>query len=118
VFNRPDSRFFKQEYVDQSQEYFERYGGRTIVIARFVPIVRTVAPVMAGVAKMDYRTFLLFNVIGGIAWGVGLTTLGYYLGQIDFIERNLEPIILLIVAISFIPIFLELRRARRDRPPA
>lgn len=118
VFNRPDSRFFKQEYVEQSQEYFEKYGGRTVVIARFVPIVRTIAPVMAGVAKMEYRTFLLFNVIGGIAWGVGLTTLGYFLGQIDFIERNLEPIILVIVAISFIPIFLELRRARRGQAGA
>lgn len=118
VFRRPDSRFFKQEYVERSQEYFEHYGGRTIVIARFVPIVRTIAPVMAGVSKMDYRTFLFFNVIGGIAWGVGLTTLGYFLGRIDFIEKNLEPIILLIVAISFVPILLELRRARRGPPPA
>lgn len=118
VFRRPDSRFFKQEYVERSQEYFEHYGGRTIVIARFVPIVRTIAPVMAGVSKMDYRTFLFFNVIGGIAWGVGLTTLGYFLGQIDFIEKNLEPIILVIVAISFVPIFLELRRARRNPPLA
>ncbi|MBM3666610.1 MAG: DedA family protein [Actinobacteria bacterium] len=117
VFRRPDSRFFKQEYVERSQQYFEHYGGRTIVIARFVPIVRTIAPVMAGVSKMDYRRFLFFNVIGGIAWGVGLTSLGYFLGQIEFIEENLEPIILLIVAISFIPIVLELRRARRDPPP-
>ena len=113
VFRRPESRFFKQEYVDRSREYFDRYGGRTVVIARFVPIVRTVVPVMAGVSRMDYRTFLLFNIVGGILWGVGLTTLGYFLGQVPFIERNLEPIILVIVAISFIPILLELRRARR-----
>lgn len=118
VFRRPDSRFFKQEYVDRSQEYFDRYGGRTVVIARFVPIVRTVVPVMAGVSRMEYRTFLLFNVIGGILWGVGLTVLGYFLGQIAFIEQNLEPIILGIVAISFIPIVLELRRARRGGPRA
>ena len=118
VFNRPDSRFFKREYVEQSQQYFDRYGGRTVVIARFVPIVRTIAPVMAGVAKMDYRTFLMFNVIGGIAWGIGLTTLGYFLGQVAFIEKNLEPIILVIVALSFIPIFLEIRRARRGRQSA
>ena len=114
VFRRPDSRFFRQEYVERSTEFFERYGARTIVIARFVPIVRTLAPVMAGVSRMSYRTFVVFNVIGGIAWGVGLTTLGYFLGQVEFVHDNLEPIILGIVALSVVPIGLELLRARRQ----
>ena len=114
VFKRPDSRFFREEYVERSREFFERYGARTIVIARFVPIVRTLAPVMAGVSKMNYRTFVLFNVIGGIGWGVSVTTLGYFLGQVEFVKANLEPIILGIVALSVLPIALELWRARRN----
>lgn len=118
VFRRPDSRFFREEYVERSAEFFERYGARTIVIARFVPIVRTLAPVMAGVARMDYRTFLVYNVVGGICWGVGVTALGYFLGQIQFVHDNIEPIILGIVALSFIPIAVELLRARRSRPAA
>lgn len=118
VFRRPDSRFFREEYVERSAEFFDRYGARTVVIARFVPIVRTLAPVMAGVARMNYRTFVTYNVIGGVAWGVGLTTLGYFLGQVQFVHDNIEPIILGIVALSFIPIALELLRARRDRPAA
>jgi membrane-associated protein len=113
VFKRPDSRFFREEYVERSREFFDRYGARTIVIARFVPIVRTLAPVMAGVSRMNYRTFLIFNIIGGIGWGVGVTTLGYFLGQVDFVRANLEPIILGIVALSVIPIVVELLKARR-----
>jgi len=113
VFRRPDSRFFREEYVERSREFFDRYGARTIVIARFVPIVRTLAPVMAGVSRMNYRTFVFFNVIGGIAWGVSVTTLGYFLGQVEFVHDNLEPIILGIVALSVLPIAVELLRARR-----
>jgi membrane-associated protein len=113
VFQRPDSRLFRHEYVDRSQDYFERYGARTIVIARFVPIVRTLAPLMAGVGRMHYPTFLKWNIIGGIAWGVGLTTLGYFLGQVEFVRENLEPIILGIVFLSVLPIVFELTRARR-----
>lgn len=113
VFKRPDSRFFREEYVERSREFFDRYGARTIVIARFVPIVRTLAPVMAGVSRMNYRTFVLFNVIGGIGWGISVTTLGYFLGQVDFVRANLEPIILGIVALSVLPIAVELLKARR-----
>jgi membrane-associated protein len=113
LFRRPDSRFFRQEYVENAHSYFERYGARTIVVARFVPIVRTLAPMIAGMARMDYATFLKWNILGGVLWGTGLTTLGYFLGQVEFIEKNLEPVLLAIVAISFIPIFLELTRARR-----
>ena len=122
VFNKPDSRFFQQEYVDKAYEYFEKYGARTIVLARFVPIVRTFAPVVAGVSKMRYRTFVTYNVIGGILWGAGVVLLGYFLGQIEFVADNIEPIILLIVAISVMPIALEILRARRQHrtgpPPA
>jgi membrane-associated protein len=113
VFKRPDSRFFREEYVERSREFFDRYGARTIVIARFVPIVRTLAPVMAGVSRMNYRTFVVFNVIGGVAWGVSITTLGYFLGQVEFVHDNLEPIILGIVALSVLPIAIELLKARR-----
>jgi len=113
VFNRPDSRFFRQEYVLKAEEFFAEHGPRTIILARFVPIVRTLAPVMAGVARMRYRTFVVFNVIGGVAWGVGVTLLGYFLGQIQFVHDNIEPIIIGIVAISLIPVAHELLRARR-----
>ena len=122
VFNRPDSRFFQQEFVDTAYAYFERYGPRTIVLARFVPIVRTFAPVVAGVSKMHYRTFVTYNIVGGVLWGVGVTLLGVFLGGIPFVADNVEPIILGIVALSVLPIVLEVLRARREHrsgpPPA
>lgn len=113
IFNRPDSRLFKQEYVDKSYAFFERYGGRTIVIARFVPIVRTFAPVIAGVSKMSRRTFTTYNVVGAIVWAAGVPLLGFYLGQIQFVADNLEAAILLIVVLSILPIVVEVLRARR-----
>jgi membrane-associated protein len=115
IFSRPESRFLHPDHIERSSEFFERYGARTIVLARFVPIVRTLAPVMAGASSMRYRTFLAYNVIGGVAWGAGVTTLGYVLGQVAFVEANLEPIILLIVALSVAPIAVELLRARRAK---
>lgn len=119
LFRRPDSRFFRQEHVERAQSYFERYGARTIVIARFVPIVRTFAPLTAGVARMDYWTFLKFNILGGVLWGAGVTTLGYYLGQIEFIRSHLEPVLLAIIGLSVLPIVAELTRGRRaTRKPA
>ncbi len=114
VFNRPDSRLFKREYVDKAYSYFERYGARTIVLARFVPIVRTFTPVVAGVSKMDRRIFTLYNVLGGILWGAGVVLLGFFLGQIDFVAKHVEVIILGIVVLSVVPIALELLRARRS----
>jgi len=116
LFNRPDSRFFRREYVDRSAEFFEKHGPKTVVLARFVPIVRTFVPVMAGTSKMHYRTFVTYNVVGGLLWGVGVTSLGYFLGQVDFVKENIEPILLLIVFISVIPVFIELFRASRTRP--
>jgi membrane-associated protein len=114
IFNRPDSRIFQQEYVDKSYAYFERYGGRTIVLARFVPIVRTFAPVVAGVSRMSRRTFTGYNVLGGVLWAAGVPLLGYYLGRVELIADNLEPVILIIVAISVLPIVVEVLRARRE----
>jgi len=115
LFRRPDSRFFKQENVDKAQGFFDRYGAKTIVLARFVPIVRTFAPIVAGVSRMNYRTFVTYNVVGGFAWAVGITLLGYFLGQVDVIEQNLELAILSIVAISVVPIALELWKAHKEK---
>ncbi|HEX6569050.1 MAG TPA: VTT domain-containing protein [Acidimicrobiales bacterium] len=114
IFRRPDSRFFKQENVDKAQGFFDRYGAKTIVLARFVPVVRTFAPIVAGVSRMQYRTFVTFNVIGGALWALGVTLLGYFLGQIEFIEQNLEIAILTVVAISVTPVALELWKARKE----
>jgi membrane-associated protein len=116
LFNRPDSRFFRREYVDKSAEFFEKHGPKTVVLARFVPIIRTFVPVMAGTSRMRYRTFVTYNVVGGLIWGVGVTALGYYLGQVEFIKQNIEPVLLLIVAISVTPIIFELLKARRAKP--
>lgn len=110
IFNKPDSRFFKQEYITQTNAFFAKYGGRSIVLARFVPFVRTYAPVAAGVGKMPYRHFVSYNVIGALLWGVGITVLGYFLGQVDFIHENIETVLVLIVFISVLPVILEVSR--------
>ena len=115
LFRRPDSRFFKQENVDKAQAFFDKHGPKAIVLARFVPIVRTFTPITAGVSRMEYRTFVRFNVIGGTIWAFGVTLLGYFLGQVDVIEENLEVAILMVVAISLTPIALELLRSRSRR---
>lgn len=121
VFNRPDSRIFQQEYVDKSYAYFEKYGGRTIIIARFVPIVRTFAPVVAGVSRMRRRTFTKFNVIGGILWAGGIPLIGYYLGKVQFVADHVEKFILGIIVLSVLPIVVEVLRAMREHrsgPPS
>lgn len=115
IFNRPDSRFFKQSYIDMTNAYFEKYGGRTIIVARFIPFVRTYAPVAAGVGKMSYRHFVSYNVIGALLWGVGVTLLGYALGNVTFIRQNIEALLVAIVLVSVLPIGIELWRARRAR---
>jgi membrane-associated protein len=112
VFRRPDSRLFRQEYVDKSYAFFERYGGRTIILARFVPIVRTFVPVIAGVSKMSRRQFTTYNVVGAIVWAAGVPLLGFYLGRVAFIAENLEAVALVIIAISVLPIAAEVLRAR------
>ncbi len=114
VFNRPDSRFFRAEYVDRSQAFFDRNGTRTIVLARFVPIVRTFATVMAGASRMDLRRYALWSVVGGILWTGGVTLLGYWLGQVALVRDHVELFILGIVAISLVPVALEVLRSRRQ----
>ena len=114
LFKRPDSRFFKQANVDKAQAFFEKHGPRAIVLARFVPVVRTFTPITAGVSNMEYRTFVRWNVIGGTIWAFGVTLLGYFLGQVDVIERNLELAIVTVVAISCAPIAYELLKARKE----
>ena len=115
VFNRPDSRLFKAEYVERSRVFFERNGARTVFLARFVPIVRTFATVMAGASRMDLRRYALYSVIGGIAWAAGVTLLGYWLGQVAVVRDHVELFILGIVAVSLIPVAIEFLRARRQR---
>ncbi|MEU3458144.1 VTT domain-containing protein [Micromonospora sp. NPDC006766] len=117
LFRRPDSRLFKQEYVERANAFFTRYGARSIVLARFVPVVRTFTPIIAGVSRMHYRTFLIFNILGGVLWGVGVTVLGYFLGQIAFVKTNIEFILVGIVVVSVLPIGLQLLRSRRKAAP-
>jgi membrane-associated protein len=112
LFRRPDSKLFKQENLVRAQEFFAKYGPRSIVLARFVPIVRTFTPIVAGASHMHYRTFLLYNIIGGVLWGCGVTILGYFLGQIPFVKNNIELILIGIVLVSVLPVAIELLRAR------
>ena len=116
LFRRPDSRLFKQENVTRARHYFERNGSKTIVLARFVPVVRTFTPIVAGVGEMNYRIFTIFNLIGGLLWAVGISSLGYALGDtVPNIDHYLLPVIAVIVVLSLIPVYLEFRRSRRPR---
>lgn len=107
LFKNNDARLFKKKYIDESHEFFEKHGPITIVLARFVPIVRTFAPVVAGASGMRYPVFALYNVVGGVLWGAGVTYLGYLLGQIAVVRDNIDLIFLLIVAVSVLPIVIE-----------
>jgi membrane-associated protein len=114
LFRRPDSKLFKQEYVQRTKDFFDHYGAKTIFIARFVPIVRTFAPILAGVGEMKHRDFVKYNIIGGITWGAGIVIAGKVLGDhIPNIDHYLLPIIALIVVASIIPPLIEMRRHRR-----
>ncbi|MDX3238642.1 VTT domain-containing protein [Streptomyces sp. ME03-5709C] len=112
LFRRPDSRLFKQENVEKAHEFFERHGAKSIVLARFVPIVRTFTPIIAGVSRMNYRVFVTYNLVGGLLWGAGVTLLGYWLGQIAFVHEHIELILVGIVLLSVVPIAIEFLRAR------
>ena len=116
LFSRPEGRLFNPANVVKAQLFFDKHGSKTIVMARFVPVVRTFAPIVAGVGKMHYRTFVTYNIVGGLLWGVGVTMLGYYLGKIEFIKNNLEVAALIIVAISVTPMIIEYLRHRRAAP--
>jgi membrane-associated protein len=112
LFKRPDSKLFKQENIEKAHDFFEKYGPKSLVLARFVPIVRTFTPIIAGVSRMNYRSFITFNIIGGTLWGVGVTLLGAALGKIEFVHKNVEAILVAIVLVSVVPIAIEFLRAR------
>jgi len=113
LFQRNESRLFKPSHVQKAHNFLEKHGPKTIVMARFVPVVRTFAPIVAGVGKMNYRTFITYNIIGGVVWGVGITTLGHYLGDISWVKDNIELASLAIVVISVAPMLFEVIRHRR-----
>ena len=120
IFKKPDARLFKQSHVQKAQAFYEKHGGKTIIIARFVPIVRTFAPIVAGTAQMDYRRFLAFNLIGGFLWAVGVTSLGYFVGAafeaagLD-IDHVLLPIIALIILASVLPPAIHILKDKKTR---
>ena len=113
IFDKPRSRLFNPAHVLKTQEFFDKYGNRAIVLGRFVPVVRTFITVMAGVGRMEPKRYLTYSLIGGVAWAAGVTLLGFWLGQFAFVRANIELILILIVAISVLPIVIELVRARR-----
>lgn len=103
----------KQEYLDKTQEFYEKHGTKTIIMARFVPIVRTFAPFVAGVAEMKYRRFLSYDILGGVLWIGSLTLAGYFLGHFEWIRKNIELVALMIIFISIVPVILEVIKAKR-----
>ena len=115
IFSKKDSLFFHQKYIDKSQAFFEKHGGKTLILARFTPIVRTFAPILAGVGKMEYRRFFAYNIIGAVFWAIGLTLLGYFLGSIiPDPEKYIIPGIIAIVAISVLPSLWHIIRDRKS----
>ena len=118
LFTREDSRLFKQSHVTKAHEFLETYGPKTIFLARFVPIVRTFAPIVAGVGQMRYRTFLTYNVLGALVWAVGITTLGHFLGNLEFVRTNIEYTIILIVVLSLTPMLIEVYKGRKHAKQA
>ena len=114
LFKRPDSKIFKQEYVTRTHDFFEKFGPRALILARFTPIVRTLITATAGIAKMNFRTFSIYSAIGGVFWAVSMTLLGYYLGTVTFIAENIETLTIAIVLISVLPIIWELRKSKKN----
>ncbi len=113
LFSRPDSRFFKREHIIKTQDFYDKHGPKTIVLARFVPIVRTFAPTVAGAAQMEYSKFVLFNIVGGIGWIVSMSLLGFFLGNVPAVKDNLEKAVLLIVFLSILPMVVHWVMERR-----
>ena len=113
IFSRPDSTFFKQEYVRRTQAFYEKHGGKTLIYAKFVPIVRTFAPFMAGVGKMKYSRFLSFNIFGGIGWVLSATLAGYYLGGVQVVRHNFEKVVIGIAVLSVLPMVIHYFQSRK-----
>jgi membrane-associated protein len=118
IFSRPDSRFFKQEYLQRTHAFYEKHGGKTIVYAKFVPIIRTFAPFVAGIAKMPYRRFLPFDIVGGTGWVISMTLLGYFLGGVPIVRRHFEKFVLLVIFVSLLPLMVHAIQARFGRKRA
>jgi membrane-associated protein len=112
IFSRPKSRFFNPAHLQQTREFAEKYGARAIIYARFVPVVRTCTPFIAGVGRMRYSRFLLYSLFGGMFWIAFMTTLGYQLGQVAFVKRNFEKVVIGIIVLSLVPVYLEARKKR------
>jgi membrane-associated protein len=118
IFSRKDSRLFKQEYVTRTQRFYEKHGGKTLVYAKFVPIVRTFAPFMAGVGRMQYSRFVGFNVAGGLGWVLSMTLAGYTLGGVPLIRKHFEKVVIGIVVVSVLPLILTYFRSRQEKAAA
>ena len=114
LFDRPKSRVFNPANVVKAHAFLDKHGPKTIVLARFVPIVRTFAPIVAGVGNMRYRTFVAYNIIGGLVWGAGITTIGYFLGEVDAVKNNIEIASIAIVVLSLLPVIREFVKHRRE----
>ncbi len=113
LFNNPNSKIFKQSYLDKTHAFYEKHGGKTIFLARFVPIIRTFAPFVAGMGKMNYSHFGLYNIVGGIVWTSLFIYAGYFFGSLDIVQRNLKYLIVIIILVSLIPILVEYLRNRK-----
>jgi len=116
VFSREDSRWLNRRHLLGAQEFYDKYGGKTIVLARFIPVIRTFAPFVAGIGRMNYSRFIVFNVAGGAAWTLAFLLGGYYFSGLPFVREKFHYVVLAIIAISFLPILLEFWKARRKNP--
>ena len=115
LFSNPNSKIFKQSYLQKTHDYYEKYGGRTIIIARFIPIVRTFAPFVGGMGNMNYAQFARYNIVGAVLWVVSFTTLGYFFGQLPFVKEHFSWIMIAIIVISVVPMIVEIIRHRKDK---
>lgn len=115
LFSNPNSKIFKQSYLQKTHDYYERYGGRTIIIARFIPIVRTFAPFVGGMGNMNYSQFARYNIVGAVLWVVSFTTLGYFFGQLPFVKEHFSWIMIAIIVFSVVPMIVEIIRHRKDK---
>jgi len=118
IFNRPQSRFFRRDHLLAAHAFYEKHGGKTIILARFIPIIRTFAPVVAGAASMAYPRFVAYNVFGGIGWVLSMTLLGYYLGQIEWVQKNLEKAVVIVILLSVSPMFFHYlaHKCKKNKP--